>query len=113
MEIFTTIIVADEKHPLNHNIDTAYKVSSIDEALEKVKELRSKGVTLPLTIRIADGVWEMSKTIDIDSEINNITIEPFGEAVALSGGVTLKDPKKATFNGVECLSFRTSTGHSC
>lgn len=105
MNSFTTITVSDKKHPLPFNFETAYNVSNIHEALSQVKKLRSNGLNLPITIRLADGVWELDKTIDIDNEICNVTIEPFNNNVVFSGGITLRNPKKATFNGVECLSF--------
>ncbi len=75
----------------------------IEAALEKVREIRRAGCIQPISIQILDEEYFMDKTVRIDAELCNITVEPYS-ATKLIGGIAVKDFRKDSFGGVDCYS---------
>ena len=80
---------------------------SIEAALERVREIRRADCLQPITVRILDKEYFMQKTVRIDAELCNITIEPY-TATALIGGLRVDGFQKDRFGGVECYSADVS-----
>lgn len=91
-------------------------LKSIENALERVCQLRSAGILRPITIKLMDEEYYLDKTIDIDYNILtqkynthecfcSVAFEPYYERAAIVGGKRLCGFKRDTFNGKECFSL--------
>ena len=76
---------------------------SVEAALEKVREIRRAGFIQPITVQILDKEYFMSKTVRIDAELCNLTLEPY-TSTALVGGIKVEGFTKDSFGGVDCYS---------
>lgn len=82
-------------------------VKSIEEALDMVSVLRKKGEKQPVTIRIRDTIYTVTKPIMIGNNVNSVTIEPEHHTL-ISGGIEVKGFENDTFHGVKCVSVDLS-----
>jgi len=78
-------------------------LQTIEKALDKIKEMRFFGCLQPVTIKVLDEEYSVTKPIIIDNEVFGVTIEPYTKTL-ISGGIQIKDLKKDTFNNTECFS---------
>lgn len=78
-------------------------VNSIERALEIVAEMRSFGFMQPITIRVTDEEYFISKPIVIDERMSEVTIEPDSKT-SLIGAVKIDNFSDDTFNGAACKS---------
>ena len=115
-EGISTIYVSQEKGDdrstgfLKENTLENGPLKTIERALEKVKELRRAGYEQPLTIKILDEKYTVTKPIEIDCPDSymktgclNLTIEPYTKTL-ISGGMKINNFKRDTFNGQDCFS---------
>lgn len=78
-------------------------LQSIEKALAKVQEMRFFGCMQPVTIKILDEEYNVTKPIIIGNDVFGVTIEPYTKTL-ISGGMKIENFKKDTFNGTECFS---------
>lgn len=80
-------------------------VQTLEQALDKVRELRRVGMMQPLTIQITDRFYQMEQTLLLDETVSDVTFEPFGaESVTLLGGRRITGFQKSVFQGMECFA---------
>ncbi len=82
-------------------------VSSIEEALCLIAEIRKNGEKQPVAIKIKDEVYNVTKPVIIENNVSSVTIEPEKNTL-ISGGIEIKGFKKDVFNGAECFSVDLS-----
>lgn len=78
-------------------------MKSLEKALEHVAEMRQFGILQPVTIRLVDEHYSLSKPIVITKEMHSITIDS-EKGCVISGGIRLENFVKDTFNGKKCFS---------
>lgn len=89
-------------YPRPNDIDSG-PVKSIEQALNRVKEMRGFGLMQPITIRVTDKVYYVEKPIVVDETMGAVTIEPETET-KLIGAVKLDNFADDELNGVKCKS---------
>ena len=77
-------------------------LQTIEKALDKIKEMRFFGCLQPVTVKVLDEEYFVTKPIIIDNEVSGVTIEPYTKTL-ISGGMQIKNFKKDIFNNTECL----------
>ncbi len=78
-------------------------LKSIEEALKKVSQLREFNFFQPIEIVMLDDIYFVTKPIEIDEKIYDVTISSNNKTV-ISGGKKIENFKEDVFNGVKCLS---------
>lgn len=80
-------------------------LQSLEQALEKVKELRRGGMNQPVSIQIMDETYFLDKTVQIDETVSAVTLEPCGtKSVTVSGGKKITGFQKSVFRGIDCFA---------
>ncbi|MBE7042767.1 MAG: right-handed parallel beta-helix repeat-containing protein [Ruminococcaceae bacterium] len=78
-------------------------LKTLEKALEHIAHMRSFGMEQPITIRLVDEEYCLTKPVVISEEMYGITIEAEKECV-VSGGIRLENFVNDTFNGQDCFS---------
>ena len=100
----------------NENVATIYVsqygekgcIKSVEAALLIVAQMRKSGDMQPVTIRITDEIYHVTKPIIIRNNVRSVTIEPKTKTL-ISGGIRINGFVKDTFHGAECLSVDLSS----
>lgn len=90
-------------------------LESIEQAFEKVYQLRCAGNFRPITVKILDDEYFIDNTMDFDSSkicgkykdnecICGITVEPYSKRCKIVGGRRITGFSEDTFNGQKCFS---------
>ncbi len=78
-------------------------LKTIEKALWTVAVLRRCGAAYqPITIKVMDEVYNVTKPVIIEEAVSSVTIEPVNQTL-ISGAIEVKNFKKDTFNGVSCF----------
>ncbi len=78
-------------------------VRTLERALEYIRQIRFFGAKQPITIKILDDEYYLSRPLVIEGSIQNITVESDNNTL-ISGGIKINSFEKDIFNGVECFS---------
>lgn len=119
----TTIYVSQQEGDINYTgfspqIDEIGNgpLKTVEQAIEKVCQLRSGGIFRPMTIQIMDDEYFLDNTLEFnagkisekfkDNEcLISITVEPYKDRCKIVGGKKLKGFKEDIFNGTKCFSL--------
>ena len=78
--------------------------SSIADALECVADMRKTGALQPVSIRLTDAEYDFPAPVTVDETMDDVTIEPDGGPVLISGGRRIRGFAADSFNGKPCFS---------
>ncbi len=78
-------------------------LKTLEKALSCVEDMRRSGIKQPVTIRITDPVYLVSRPIVINEKMYGITIDS-QKGCTVSGGRKIEGFRKDTFMGRECFS---------
>lgn len=84
-------------------------LKTIENALEKIRDMRLFGYLQPMRIVITDDIYFVEKPILIDETLSAVTITSANKTT-ISGGRKIENFKKDTYNGVDCLSADIDEG---
>ena len=79
-------------------------LKSLERAIEIIKEMRSEGAAHRIYVSVI-GDYYLSSPVNI-SDVERVTVEPFGDTGRIIGGVKIEGWENSTFNGVRCLCAR-------
>lgn len=85
-----------------HDIQNNGPFKTLEKAISTVAKMRNQGFVQPVTIKITDSVYIVSKPVVIDNNVSLVTIEPYDEC-EIRGGIEINNFEKSVYNGCKCL----------
>jgi hypothetical protein len=87
---------------IKHNKHTDGPFKTLEKAISTVSHMRSCGFVQPVSIKIIDRVYNVSKPVVIDNNVSSVTIEPC-DICEIRGGIEIDNFEKSVYNGCKCL----------
>ena len=81
---------------------TSGPFKTLEKAILKVSDMRDKGFIQPVSIKITDGVYNITKPVVIDERVYSVTIEPYA-STEICGGIEIDNFNECEYNGIKCL----------